>query len=339
MKAPFSWNAGYDRMRRRTQFPAAPWSTRFAYFRKQLGLLQLLLANDELAGKSAALFDVDRARDDVAVERSCTADGHYSVGRDLARHPAADLNRADLELSEKLHIGFSSNQDFGRGQFSLHLRGGAEFHLLCAVQAAAQLPLDDCGTANDAAAAQVAGGGHVHLAVSANGAAKGGVDAVIAQVHVHAARGTNGRSRGRIQLLRHPAIEAGDGRDPRPIPNPFEALEKGLRRGDAAADIEGGPGRRPFLRRHEMLAALAAHCAARGGIFHLLKAAVWTIHTDFGRRLSHRPEAAGRLLVRRDPTLPSSSTSGCLRCANFRGGYRRSRPYRSACRSSLRICR
>src|SRR5450432_1380700 len=125
----------------------------------------------------------------------------------------------------------------------------------------------------------------MYLTVSSNRAAKTRGDLVIAQVDVLAAFGTNRRGGGGADFLRGLAIKTLDDRAVVLAPKAFKLLEN-RRIGVSLHGLGFGP--KPHFqlwsRRREMRAALAAHRALRRRIFHLLKAAVWTIHTDFSRR-------------------------------------------------------
>ena len=128
----------------------------------------------------------------------------------------------------------------------------------------------------------------MHFAVGANGAAEGSVNLVVAQVHVDAARRTDRRGGRRIEFLLRPAIETYDGSNALTIPEPSDALQKRLGC-NRAPEFQGRFGFDTLGGSDEiMLAALPAKRVPRRGIFHLLEAAVWTLHTNLERRLGHR---------------------------------------------------
>lgn len=128
----------------------------------------------------------------------------------------------------------------------------------------------------------------MHIAMGADGAAKGGVDLVVAQVHVDTAVRTNCRGGRRIQLLPVTTIEAGHGSDPRSMPDVLQAAQERLGLDDAA-QLKVRL-RRDGRRRgdEKMPAALPAERALGRGIFVLFEATVRTLHTDLDRRLGHK---------------------------------------------------
>src|SRR6266481_4545448 len=125
----------------------------------------------------------------------------------------------------------------------------------------------------------------MYLAMCSNRTAEARGDLIIAQIHVLAALRANRRGCSRADLLRGSAIKALDDRTVVLGPKAFQFSENrriGHGRGRLVFGTE--PHLHLRSRRHKMRAALTAHRALRRRIFHLLKATVRTIHTEFSRR-------------------------------------------------------
>jgi len=173
-------------------------------------------------------------------------------------------------------------------------RGRAE-----AMQIAAQFTFDQRRAAGHGTAAEIPFRGQMDFAVGSNRTAEARGDFVIAQINVLAALRANRRGRGGTDFLRGLAIKTLDDRAVVLVPKAFQLSQKGrISNGLDRFAFRAEPHFQLRSRRHKMRAALAAHCALRRRIFHLLEAAVRTIHTDFSRRrLGHgsRSQKAGCL--------------------------------------------
>ena len=155
---------------------------------------------------------------------------------------------------------------------------------------AAHFSFDQSGAAANARARKIALRCEMNFAVRANGAAETRGDFVIAQINVRAALRADRRGGGRTDLLFRFAIETLDDGAVVLVPETFHLSEErwvGRKRLDRFLfGVE--PHHLLWHRGREMRAALAAHRALGRRVLHLLKAAVWTIHTDFSRgRLCH----------------------------------------------------
>ena len=213
---------------------------------------------------------------------------------DLARHPAANFDRLDLDPSEKMDVRFAVDDHILGDEAPGNLADVIDRRGADAVHVTAHLSFNERGAAGDGRAAQVAFRRDVDLALRLDRAAEARGDLVIPQVNVRAASRAKCRGRRGTDFVLRLAIKALDLGAVMLVPQAFDFLKE--RR-------IGGRGSRSFhtllfrpqldldLRRRrgsEMRAALAAHRALGRGILHLLKATVRAIHTDFcRRRLSH----------------------------------------------------
>ena len=124
----------------------------------------------------------------------------------------------------------------------------------------------------------------MHITARSYRPAKPAADLVIAKINVSTAGGTNRRCGRAADLLFAFTFKTLHHRAALPFPKIIEPLEKGwtLRRGRFFL----GPRFQAAFgcKRGKITSALAAHRAFCRCIFHLLKATVWTLHTELNRR-------------------------------------------------------
>src|SRR5439155_27355315 len=110
--------------------------------RQQIDLRQALTADHQLTGKDSTFLDRNSARGDITIERTALVNYDDAFSDDLARHSAADFDALNMDAPEKLHVGFSLDQDVRSTETTGNFPSEIDCRRARAMQAASQLPFD-----------------------------------------------------------------------------------------------------------------------------------------------------------------------------------------------------
>jgi len=173
---------------------------------------------------------------------------------------------------------------------------------------------------NDAAAAQIALSGEMHVTTRSNRSAESAGNLVIAEIDMRAASGADCRRRRAADLLFPLTFETFDNRAALPFPKILKPVKDGrmLRRGRFFFYTQLQAGLRRKWRK--VTAALATDRAFGRRILRLLEATVRAFHTDLGRR------RIGHCVLSQTLSLSASSKGRLDRLVvshNFRAPRRR----------------
>ena len=151
---------------------------------------------------------------------------HGATGQDFTGHAPLDVDVRHLHAPKALNVGFPLNNDVLSADAAGNFSDQVNRHRILALKIAAEFPFNDRRVTNHAGAAEIALGGQMHVAASANRATEAGCDFVIAEIDVRAATGTIGRARGIADFVFTLAFETKDDAIALPTPNGFEFAMK-----------------------------------------------------------------------------------------------------------------
>jgi hypothetical protein len=107
---------------------------------------------------------------------------------DLSRHFAFDFDTSRTNCAEAVNVRLAFNDDVLRADTAGNFAREIDGRSVVAMQISAQPPFDQGGSANHAAAAQIAFAGQMHVAACSNTSAETACDFIVAQIYMRAAR-------------------------------------------------------------------------------------------------------------------------------------------------------
>ena len=152
---------------------------------------------------------------------------HHCLRNDLARHPASDFDAFRVDCAEAVNIGFAIDDNVSSGNATGNFACVVNRCDVVAMQIPAQPAFDQGGSANDAAAAQIAFASQMHLAAGSNAPAETAGDFVVAQINMRTTRRADCRSRRAGDLLFSFTIKTLDNRTALSLPKMLESAKNG----------------------------------------------------------------------------------------------------------------
>lgn len=153
--------------------------------------------------------------------------GHHCLRNDLSRHLAFDFDASRTNSAEAVNVGFALDDDMSCADAAGHFARVIDGRSVVAMQISAQPPFDQGGSANHAAAAQIAFAGQMHVAACSNASAETARDFVVTQINMRAARRADCRGRPATDLLFPFTFKALDNRTALPLPKILEPAKNG----------------------------------------------------------------------------------------------------------------
>src|SRR6266516_3945118 len=194
---------------------------------QQFALCNADVPDHELAGKYPAFFHRNGPRRNIAFQCTPFMNGHHCFGNDLSRHPPFDFNAARTNSAEAMNVGLAVNDDVSRADTAGNIPAVVDRCSVVAMQISAQPAFDQRGSANHAAAPQIAPAGQMHVAACSNASAETACDFVVTQINMRAARRADCRGRPATDLLFPFTFKALDNRTALPLPKILEPAKNG----------------------------------------------------------------------------------------------------------------
>ena len=194
---------------------------------QQFSLCNADVPDDELAGKHPAFFHRDAPRRNIAFQRTLFVNGHHCLRNDLSRHLASDLDASGTNSAEALNVCSAINDDMSRADTAGNVARVVDRCSVVAMQVSAQPSFDQGGSANHAAAAQIASASQMHVAACSDASAETARDFVVTQINMRAARRADCRGRPATDLLFPFTFKALDNRTALPLPKILEPAKNG----------------------------------------------------------------------------------------------------------------
>ncbi len=126
-----------------------------------------------------------------------------------------------------MNVRLAFNDDVLRADTAGNFAREIDGRSVVAMQISAQPPFDQGGSANHAAAPQIAFAGQMHVAACSNASAETACDFVVTQINMRAARRADCRGRSPTDLLFPFTFKALDYRTALPLPKIFEPAKNG----------------------------------------------------------------------------------------------------------------